>query len=331
MIDLGKIQYRVVVMDESGRQYDIKDYVENLGWEENENEISVRTSFTVRNDKTARGYLSSIIKPGSLIGTFATANDYSKEVARGYVVNWNPSQQNNSYDLRCVAYDELYNLQKSQDNLYFPSGTGTQTAIQQILSEWGIPMGNYSGPNVSHGKLIFNNKYLSDVILELLDDAAKKGKSKCIIQAGTGCINIVPWGNNDLVYVFQEDNTISISENISTEKLITRIKVVGQEDAEGKRSVEATINGLMEYGIRQRIYIRGSDETPEDAKAAAQALLDDGIITKEIKVQSPDVPFVRKGDRVYLMLGTSTGYFYVKGIRHDADTHIMTMDLKTKP
>lgn len=332
MIDLGKIQYRVVVMDGSGRQYDIKDFVENLGWEDNENEISVRVSFTIRNDQTARGYLSGIIKPGSLIGIFATAGGRSEEVARGYVVSWNLSQQNSAHDLKCVAYDELYNLQKSQDNLFFPSGTGTQTAIQQILNEWGIPLGDYSGPNVSHGKLVFNNKYLSDVILELLDDATKKGESKCIIRAGIGCINIVPWGNNDAVYVFREDNTKSISESISTENLITRVKVVGQEDAEGKRSVEAMINGLTEYGTRQKIYIRGSDETPEDAKSAAQELLnEEGKITKDIKVQSPDVPFVRKGDRVYLMLGTSTGYFYVKGIRHDADTHTMTMDLKTEP
>ena len=35
MIDLAKIQYRVVVMDESKNQYNIKEYIENLGWEEN--------------------------------------------------------------------------------------------------------------------------------------------------------------------------------------------------------------------------------------------------------------------------------------------------------
>ncbi len=62
MIDLSKIKYRVVVMDESGKQYNIQDYIQNLGWEENDSEISVRSSFTSRNDKTSKGYLSSIIK-----------------------------------------------------------------------------------------------------------------------------------------------------------------------------------------------------------------------------------------------------------------------------
>ena len=56
MIDLAKIQYRVVVMDESKNQYNIKEYIENLGWEENDGELSVRTSFVAKNDKTSKGY-----------------------------------------------------------------------------------------------------------------------------------------------------------------------------------------------------------------------------------------------------------------------------------
>ena len=58
MIDLTKIQYRVVVMDESKNQYNIKEYIENLGWEENDGELSVRTSFVAKNDKTSKSYLS---------------------------------------------------------------------------------------------------------------------------------------------------------------------------------------------------------------------------------------------------------------------------------
>lgn len=31
MVDLSKIEYMVIVTDENGKQYNIKDYVENLG------------------------------------------------------------------------------------------------------------------------------------------------------------------------------------------------------------------------------------------------------------------------------------------------------------
>ncbi len=86
MIDLSNIKYRVVVMDEEGNQYNIKDFIQSLGWEENEKEISTRSSFTVRNDKTSKGYLSDIIKPGCLVGIFASDGaSFDEEVARGYV------------------------------------------------------------------------------------------------------------------------------------------------------------------------------------------------------------------------------------------------------
>lgn len=330
MIDLSKIQYRVVVMDEGGSQYNIKDYIQNLGWEENENEISVRSSFTARNDETSKGYLSSIIKPGCLVGIFATdGGSIDDEVARGYVETWQPTEKNRANDLKCTCYDELYKLQKSQDNRYFPSGTGTQSAIEGILDDWEVPQGDYQGPNVSHGKTVCNNKYLSDIILDFLDDAAKKGEEKCMIRASKGKTSIIPRGSNETVYVFRKDNTQSFGQTISTANLITRVQVVGQADDDGKRSVEATLNGLTQYGIRQRIYTRGSDESLDDAKSAAQEIIDtDGKIEKSMTVQSPDVPFIRKGDLVYIISGSVSDYYFVKSIQHSAESYSMTMELE---
>lgn len=330
MIDLSKIKYRVVVMDEAGNQYNIKDYIQNLGWEENETEISVRSSFTARNDKTSKGYLSSIIKPGCLVGIFATdGGSLDEEVARGYVENWNPVEKNSGNNLKCTCYDELYKLQKSQDNRYYPSGTGTKSALQGIFDDWEIPQGDYNGPNASHGKTVCNNKYLSDILLEFLDDAVKRGEEKCMIKAAKGYTSVVPWGSNETVYVFRVDNTQSFSQTISTANLITRVKVVGQADDDGKRSVDATLNGETKYGIRQRIYTRGSDETLSDANSAAQEILDgEGKIEKEMTVQSPDVPFIRKGDLVYIISGSISDYYYVKSIQHNADAYSMTMELE---
>jgi len=139
-------------MDESKNQYNIKEYIENLGWEENDGELSVRTSFVAKNDKTSKGYLSKIIKPGCLVGVFATDGaSQDEEVARGYVETWNPVEKSGGHTLKCTCYDELYKLQKSQDNRYFPSGTGTKSAIEGIFDDWEIPQGSYQGPNASHG------------------------------------------------------------------------------------------------------------------------------------------------------------------------------------
>lgn len=330
MIDLSKIRYRTVVIDQAGNQYNIKDYIHNLGWEENKNEIAVRLSFTARNDKTSKGYLSGIIKPGCLVGIFATDGaSVDEEVARGYVETWNPVERNSGNDLKCTCYDELYKLQKSQDNRYYPSGTGTKAALQGIFDDWEIPQGEYKGPDASHGKTVHNNKYLSDSILELLDDAAKKGGEKCIVRAAKGYTSVIPRGSNGTVYVFRADNTQSISQSVSTANLITRVKVVGQADDDGKRSVEATLNGETQYGIRQRIYTRGSDESIGDANTAAREILDgEGKIEKEMTVQAPDVPFIRKGDLVYIISSLVSDYYYVDSIQHNADIYSMTMELE---
>ncbi len=330
MIDLSKIRYRVVVMDETGNQYDIKDFIQNLGWEENENEIAVRCSFTARNDNTAKGCLSDLIKPGCLIGVFASdGGSFDEEVARGYVEVWNPEEKSGGSNLKCTCYDELYKLQKSQDNRYYPSGTGTKSVLQGIFDDWELPQADYNGPNASHGKTVCNNQYLSDIILQFLDDAAKKGEEKCMIRAAKGYTSVLPWGSNETVYVFQVENTQSFRQSVSTANLITRVKVVGQADDDGNRSVDATLNGETQYGIRQRIYTRGSDESLSDASSAAQEILDgEGKIEKKMTVQSPDVPFIRKGDLVYIRNDFVSDYYYVKSIQHNADAYSMTMELE---
>lgn len=333
MVDVAKLKYSVFVVGDDGTQYNIKNYIEALGWEEANKEISMRLTFKARNDDTSKGQLSSIVKLGSLI--VVTASDggsFNGEVARGFVEKWNPQDRNSASDLSCICYDELYKLQKSQDNVYLPDGTGTQSAIQKILDGWGVTLGQYKGPNATHGKLTFKNKYLSDIMLELLDDAVKKGGEKCVILATKGKAEIVPLGGNDDVYVFKLDNTISVSNSLSTEDLVTRVKVVGQENKSGQSKVEATLDGLTQYGTRQRIYRRGSDEKLADAKSAAQAILDeDGKVVEEVSVNTPDIPWLRKGYLVRLKAGTSQGNYYVRGVVHNAESLTMTLDLLKAP
>lgn len=331
MLDLSDLSYNVVVMDDKKKQYSIREYITNLGWEENEKELSVRISFVAKNDKTSMGYLSGIIKPGCVIGIFASYGKNDDEVARGHVESWNPVQKNSGSTLKCICYDELYALQKSQDNRYYPSGTGTKAAITGVLKDAKIKQGDYKGPDVKHGKKVFNNKYMSDIILEFLDDAEKKGKDKCIVRASKGSACVVPRGNNSDVYIFESDNSQMFGQCIDTTNLITRVKVVGKSKGKDKTSVEETLNGLTKYGIRQRIYTRASDESLKAAKKSAQEILNnEGQIKKEITVQAPDVPYIRKGDLVYIKSATHKGYCYVLSVQHNAETLSMTMTLESQ-
>ena len=329
MIDISKIKYRLVVMTESKKQYNIKEFVEDLGWEENDGELAVRISFTAKNEKTSAGLISSLAKPGCLVGVFATDGSVDEEVARGYVTSWKPLLSGSKDKVDITCYDELYNLEESQDLIYYSSGIGTKSAITQIFDNWQIPTEKYDGPDVTHGKLAYKTESLADVLLDILDDAKKKGGGDAFIRAAKGKVSVLQWGSNKTVYHFEVDNTKQISHKMSTAGMITRVKVIGQEDDDGRSSVEAVVNGQTKFGIRQKIYVRGKDDSVSDAQSAAQDIINDkGQVDEEITVQSPDIPFVRKGDLVHITAGTLNDYYFVKGIRHNADSMSMTMDLK---
>ena len=329
MIDVANIKYRLVVMTEDKKQYNIKEFVENLGWEENDGELAVRISFTAKNDKTSAGLISSLARPGCLVGIFASHGSTDEEVARGYITDWKPtlSGSKDKFDVTC--YDELYNLQESQELIYYSSGIGTKSAITKIFDDWQIPMDKYEGPDVTHGKLAYKTEMLSDVLLDILDDAKKKGGGSAMIRAAKGKVSVIEWGSNTTIYHFEADNTKQVSHKKSTSGMITRVKIIGQEDDDGRSSVEAVVNGLTKFGVRQKIYIRGKDDSVSDAQSAAQEIIDEkGQVKEDITVQAPDIPFIRKGDLVHMTVGTLKDYYYVKGIRHDADSGSMTMDLK---
>lgn len=329
MIDVSKIKYRLVVMTEDKKQYNIKEFVEDLGWEENDGELAVRISFTAKNEKTSAGLISSLAKPGCLVGIFATDGSTDDEVARGYVTDWKPLLSGSKDKVDITCYDELYNLEESQDMIYYSSGIGTKSAITQIFDNWQIPTEKYDGPDVTHGKLAYKTESLADVLLDILDDAKKKGGGDAFIRASKGKVSVLQWGSNTTVYHFEVDNTKQVSHKMSTAGMITRVKVIGQEDDDGRSSVEAVVNGQTKFGIRQKIYVRGKDDSVSDAQSAAQDIINDkGQVDEEITVQSPDIPFVRKGDLVHITAGTLNDYYFVKGIRHDADSMSMTMDLK---
>lgn len=329
MIDVANIKYRLVVMTEDKKQYNIKEFVENLGWEENDGELAVRISFTAKNDKTSAGLISSLAKPGCLVGIFASHGSTDEEVARGYITDWKPTLSGNKDKFDVICYDELYNLQESQELIYYSSGIGTKSAITKIFDDWQIPMDKYEGPDVTHGKLAYKTEMLSDVLLDILDDAKKKGGGSAVIRAAKGKVSVIEWGSNTTVYHFEADNTKQVSHKKSTSGMITRVKIIGQEDDDGRSSVEAVVNGLTKFGVRQKIYIRGKDDSVSDAQSAAQEIIDEkGQVKEDITVQAPDIPFIRKGDLVHMTVGTLKDYYYVKGIRHDADSGSMTMDLK---
>lgn len=315
--------YTLIIITEDGTQYDISEFVTDLGWTENEKELAACISFTAG---TENDNLREKIKIGCVV---AVLTDGTERV-RAIINKAKVKTSNDKASIAVTAYDELYSLQTSEDQYYFPAGQSTKTVLTQILGGCGISISNYTGADVTHERLVFRSGSIADTVLDILDDAEKKGGAASIIRATQGAFEVVPKGSNTTVYLFDEDDTISAEQETSITDLVTRVKIVGQDDkTTGIPPVEATLNGLTQFGVRQKIYQREKDKTAAEAQTAAQKILNEkGIISKTQSIQAPDMPELRKGDVVQVNIGELTGSFYVSGIEHDADGGTMTLNIK---
>ena len=313
--------YTLLLVAEDGQVYDISSFAEDLGWEENVKELATTISFTV---VTSNEELISILNIGCVVAVLTD----DIERARGRI-NKVKVKVSGSREVRTVtAYDELFCLKTSEDQLYFSAGQSTKAILSQIFGDWGVPLGEYTGADVTHEKLVYRTGTLADTIMDILDDAYKKGGPKTILRASQGKIDVVKRGGNEEVYEFDENDTVSAEQEVSIANLVTRVKVLGQtDDKDGVPPVEATADGLTQFGIRQKIYVRDKDTTEAEAKEAVMQIFEDeGKVSMTQSLVAPDVPELRKGHVIYVNIGELSDYYYVTGIRHDASSGTMTVD-----
>lgn len=325
-IDLWKLTYSVMVVAKDGTEYNIDEFIQELGWDENENELATKISFRARNDKTSKGYISNLCEMGCTVIVFANAGSGKKEVARGRIVSWKNSRSVDYHDTEIVCYDDLYNLQKSQDYFFFASGKTAKARIRQVLERWNVPIGEYDGPKCRLGKKKYEAAYLSDILIDILKKAARKTGTKYIMRSVQGRVEVVKKGSNKNVYEFDTQNSVSREKTKSTADMVTRVKIIGKNKKAKKAKKIAVVNGKTSYGVRQKIYNKEDEESVKEAKKTAEGILKkDGDIKVEGRVVAPDVPFLRKGDKVRMSFRTLKGYYYVTSVSHDADTKTMTM------
>ena len=188
---------------------------------------------------------------------------------------------------------------------------------------------DYQGSDVKHAKTVFRKKHLCDMITNILDEAKKKDAGFYFIRAKEGIIQIIPRGTNEDIYHFDElDNAVKATESFDSSNMITRVVIVGKEDKDGKQKIEATVDGKTEFGIRQTIINMPKDKSLDDAtKTANEILKEKGALARKTNLEAPDLPFLRKGDRIRVSAGTVQGYFFVKSVRHNADDRKMTMEI----
>ena len=333
MVEGGKNRYELYAISNTGKRINITDAAEGLSWEEGEDELAMKITFTLVNTKMDNQLLSDYIKINCPVIVKSNWGLGLKQVADGTIVEAERNTSSNKEAFKIAAYDSLYNLQKSQDCVYIKKGKNTKNVISSILKPWNVSISLYKGPTgVKHDKICEKSKRLGDILRGVLQEAKDKGGGKAICRNVNGKFQVVMVGSNEDVYVFTPENSIQSDYKISTADMVTRVKVLcSEKNSETKPKVRVTVDGKTEYGIRQVIKTSNKSDSKKDAKKDAQEVLKEKGDPKEtMRLTAPDVPPIRKGDMVRIRAGALNKDYIVKSIQHNADKGTMTMQVENK-
>lgn len=328
MIDLNKVRYAVVVVTKDGAQLDVTDVCSALGWSEGEKELSAKITLKLANAEYGDKTIAEIVQPFTPVIVYADMGAGSEEVIRGTVSKFELVESNKDWYIQVECADEAQALRANQDDFYFTDGHSSSAILNEILNKWGVTT-EIQISDGTHAKKVYRKKYLSDMIADVLKDLKEKGGGVYFVRAKEGVVQIIPRGTNETVYHFDlDDNLVRVKESFDVSKSVTRVQVVGKQKTEGKQRVESTVDGHTDWGTRQIIYTRGDKETLAEAETAAKKILDEqGGINRKVSIEAPDLPTMRKGDRIRVRSSVGEGFFFVKSIRHDAAARKMTLEV----
>ena len=339
MINPNFIQYDLVVISPKLERLHVFQLAEDLQWEENEEEFAVRLSATFQDIQTPYGWIHELFPNGAWIILYADWGQGWTEVYRGRTFR-HAVTVTGSAIIEVISYDPLRELLMSEDDRFYGSGTTAKFIFEDIFTSWGLPntvegpdtivvRGDIETPEIGLAQQVFRGTRLGEMLISVLDQVRLKKGGKFIIQSDQGAVNVVSRGKNSIIYHFGQDIVSSITDDWSIEDLVTIVKVVGTEDADGKSQIEDTILGLVEFGTFQRVIYSSKFETLTAARDAGQHIIDEEGKEKKIRrIQAPDLPFLRRGHAVHVQAGTLDGYYYVTGVQHDTKTRTMTFSVE---
>jgi hypothetical protein len=303
-MDISKVQYRVFVLKKDGTKVYFDNLLQEGSHEEGEGELAARLEVTLKNIKTQRGWIHPLVAPGAYVFLQATDGNGWKEVFRGRVYRWNTSPDND-HIVGFTAYDPLYPLQQSKEHKYYKKGETAVSCIKSLASQWNIPLGKIDGPNTKLAKKLYRSTRIGEIIADRLEEARKKGGGRYVVRSTKDKLDVVAEGSNSTVYTLDQDFVETSTDERNIESLITRVKIYGDEDDEGRAPVKAVKNGRTEFGVLQEIiYSSSYDSMTEANKAADEILKEDGKPKVTRSISGPDIPWIRKGDKVKVASGT---------------------------
>lgn len=313
-------------------KYNVTNAVLSIDRSEPKGQIAQRVILKIANVKVGASSLASLLKARDRVYVYANDGVKEDEVFRGYIWARNHSASISDNALQYTCYDNLIYLQESEDSLYFSSGKSTNAIMSSICDKWGIKL-QYSYDSITHTKLPLRGR-LADIFTEdILNLVKKRTKKKYVILSEKDAMSVKHAGSNSTIYHFiAGKNVTKTASGWTMDGVITKVVIVGKADDNDRVPIEATVSGkTSEYGTLQKIQSRSENTSLADAKSEAQNTIDEyGNPKWEYEITAPDIPWIRKGDKIYVSAGEIVGYRIVTETDRSGDrqTREMTLTLE---
>ena len=296
--------YSVVLTTLTGEQYELTPVLSTLELSHQKDQLAVCATLALMNISYQGRWLNAMIEARQRVCIYADDGERHLEVFRGFVWSTSYLSATEDRELTVTCYDNLIFWQESEDTAFFPAGYTTESILTSLAGAWGIPL-TYRYRSITHGKLALRGTLADQVTGEVLDPVKKQtGAKYAIVMEGDTALIRTAGDNTDYYKIVQASNAIHTRSGHTMEGMVTKVQVLGAAK-NGQAPVEATVTGdTAKYGTLQKLQDRGGDTTLADARAEAQATIDENGSPKwEYELKCSDIPWIRKGDRVYVSVG----------------------------
>lgn len=309
-------RYGVYLFASDGTQYNLTDCVEEIRATDQAKQFAKTLTLSLVNVQVKGKWLNSIIQNRDRIFLYANDGERNDEVWRGFVWSHGYKSSTSVRQIVLKCYDNLIYCQESEESEFFAAGKSTKDIMSSICNKWGIPL-EYTYDSITHSKLALRGA-LSDIIIsDILEAVRKQTGKKYVVLSEQDIMKIKPVGSNDVVYkIMSKNNAITTEATRSMDGMITKVVILGKADDNERRPVEATVSGdTKKYGTLQKLINRDEDTKLEEAKKEGNTLIkENGEPKWEYRVEAVDIPWLRKGDKVYVSAGSLIGHYIVTGI-----------------
>lgn len=297
----------------SGTKYNLTSAIVSIDTSEQKKQIAQSVRLELMNIWVGGTWLSDLINVRDRVFIYANDGTRNDEIFRGYVWTRNYLSAASERTLSLKCYDHLIYLQESEESEYFAPGKTTEDVFSYICDKWGVKL-EYNYTSITHQKLALRGNLTDIFTADLLDLAKDRSGKEYVILSTKDVMQVVEVGKNSTVYsIVAGSNAVRTNRECTMDGMITKVIILGKADEDDREPIEATISGdTKKYGTLQKILRRDENTTPAQATKEAQNIVDEqGKPKWEYEIQCTDIPWIRKGDKVYVKAGDINGKYLI--------------------